>query len=1209
MIGSGSRTPKNWKERELVPAAGCSSPRQQSAYGGLWQTAVTGAAIVLALQCLRGDVYTFTAQDGLNAAQVADIAESPDGNIWVGSTGGAYEFDGRWIHHSETNGPGGRVVLAIEADRAGTVWVGSENGIYRWATNRWDHFEEARMGRGKLFWGTGLGCTPNGGVWLTGADHRIHRYQDGSWKSYGTEAGLPDDFGTSLTCDARGQVWVTFEMGDVARFDGEAWRVWKVEERPWKQGKWGDTVYATSVAVDHRNNVWVGTWDGLYVFDGERWQDKSPRALTAGEGLCVVCVTADRYGRVWYSSFSQGVFSFDRESWHRLNRANYSLPGDFMQTLFPDSRNYLWIAERDAGLHRLALGARATPLRLQDLQLVAHQVARTAEGDMWVATGYSWVSTYLHHGADLRRYRPDSSVEIYGKGASNLLTKEIRGLELGPDGTLWLATACGLLRWEENRFRPCSLTVGDELRFSGVAYRADPADVGQKEAWFRSSGRSEEWSHLESPVWPTADYGLRKPDAIGWYCLRFEMPRAYTGWELLFVGGQAHDQDEVYCNGEQIGGSSIYTRGNMADIVYVVPSSAVRAGVENSLHIRLQGTLQPATILQQPRLMPIRRLTEAMDLTSLAVDQLGRVWVSTSTGQLARYEEGSWTEPPLFLPELSTNSFRPPCLHVDRQGFLWIGSEGALKVLPPGAKAAVQPEDHPGITPAFPHLEGVRCIGEDRTGILWFATDVGLGKWSRSTWQFAPWPFPAHWRSSVCLAFGAQNRVWAGTCCKDLVVYDGRRWSIADVFRRAGPGIRDLAVDGEKGIWAASDVGGLSYWPFDSAPPHVKLTSPATQVSSAGKVAFSWEAWDQWQQTPRAELSFDWQLDDGPWTWAGLSNPNLVFLDSLKPGRHKFGVRAVDRDLNYSEPDVILFSVAWPVWRQGWFLGLVGGLATLLGISAVFAWNRHRRLQAAWVELGMSATKLEEANVRLKELDQLKTQFLSNVSHELRTPLTSIKGAADNLLDGIVGELSPAQREYAQLVRASTQRLMPFVDELLDVARIENGRLTLVLGSVEVGHVLQGTVKALQPLALEQQVTLRCEAQDGKMRVRADVDRLSQVLLNLGDNALKFTPPGGTVTVKADVASPGFIRFSVTDTGPGVPEAEQQHIFDKFYQIPGQAQTGRRGAGLGLSIAKGIVEAHGGVMGIESRPGAGSTFWFTVPQAGKSEMENSEPGF
>jgi signal transduction histidine kinase len=273
----------------------------------------------------------------------------------------------------------------------------------------------------------------------------------------------------------------------------------------------------------------------------------------------------------------------------------------------------------------------------------------------------------------------------------------------------------------------------------------------------------------------------------------------------------------------------------------------------------------------------------------------------------------------------------------------------------------------------------------------------------------------------------------------------------------------------------------------------------------------------------------------------------------------------------------------------------VGGLGALLAVSAVFAWNRHRQLKAAWVDLGTSTMAVEKANAQLRELDQLKTQFLSNVSHELRTPLTSIKGSADNLLDGIVGELSLPQREYVELIRAGTHRLIPFVDDLLDLSRIENGRIELARQPVLVDQVLEQTVKGLQPLASEQQVTLRLERPGTRLTVQADADRISQVITNLVGNALRYTPAGGTVTVSAEQADSAFARISVADTGSGIPEDEQDRIFEKFYQVQGQALPRHHGAGLGLSIAKGLVEAHGGAIGVKNNPGGGSVFWCTLP--------------
>jgi signal transduction histidine kinase/ligand-binding sensor domain-containing protein len=1162
--------------------------------GRALQRAALGVLLLSVTHTGRGGaLVTYTTHDGFEGGGVGPIAEAPNGNIWVGAAAGVFEFDGQWIAHAEAGGPEHDSIYGLDVDRAGNLWAANGKGVYRWDSARWQLYKEVRLGSARLRAQTGLRCAPNGEVWVTGADRRIYRFRAGTWHSYGLEAGLPDDYGTSVACDQRSYPWVTFELGDVARFDGQSWRVWTSTERPWNRSRWGGTVYATSIAVDRRTNVWVGTWDGVFVFDGEQWRENSPRVLSEAEELCIQSVATDPGGRVWVGSFSQGVFYFDGDRWRHLSRENYALPGDFVITVFADSRDHLWVSDRGARVHRLAFGEEATALTRQNARESALRVVRTGTGDLWVATGYSWVSSYLYGGAELRRYRANGALEIFTAGVSNLLTKEVRDLKLGPDGTLWVATACGLFRWDQTEFVPCSVRAGKELAFSGCAYRADPTDQGRKEKWFLSPGKGEGWSELELPVWPKPDYGLVKRDSAGWYCVRFDVPRSCEGWDLLFLAGQANDEDEVYFNGSRIGSSSMQTRQDMADIIYVVPHTLVRAGAENLLHIRLRGTLQPATTLQKPRLTPIQRLTEAMDLTAMAVDREGRVWVSTRTGQFACYDGRSWAALLISMPEFAHERFSAPCLLVDQHGCFWVGSSNVLMALPRGAKRAVEPASLPEMRGGFPRLRSMRALGEDRSGALWFATDAGLGKWSDSTWSFAEWPFMPHKQMRVCLAFDSRGRVWVGSCCRELLAFNGQNWSAEASVGLPGQGISNLALDGERGLWIASRSGGLSYHHFDVAAPHVKLTAPPTQVSSAGKVMLSWEGWDQWQETLREDLRYIWRLDKGP--WSEPQSTTIAFLDSLKPGPHQFAVKALDRDLNESEASLAAFSVAWPVWKQGWFLGLVGGLALLAVLSAAFALSRHQRLKAACADLGTSTVALEKANAKLRELDELKTQFLSNVSHELRTPLTSIKGSADNLLDGIVGELSRPQREYVELIRTGTHRLIPFVEDLLDLSRIENDRMELVRQPIQVDRLLEQTVKGLQSLASEQQITLRLEQRGTQLTVQVDADRISQVITNLVENALRYTPAGGTVTIAAEQADSAYARILVTDTGSGIPEGEQGRIFEKFYQVQGQALPRHHGAGLGLSIAKGIVEAHAGSIGVKNNPDGGSVFWFTLP--------------
>ncbi len=239
--------------------------------------------------------------------------------------------------------------------------------------------------------------------------------------------------------------------------------------------------------------------------------------------------------------------------------------------------------------------------------------------------------------------------------------------------------------------------------------------------------------------------------------------------------------------------------------------------------------------------------------------------------------------------------------------------------------------------------------------------------------------------------------------------------------------------------------------------------------------------------------------------------------------------------------------------------------------------------------------ELEVSFARLQELDRLKSEFLSNVSHELRTPLNAIKGSIDNLLDGAAGPVAGEQRTVLARAKGSADRLVRLVNDLLDLARIEAGKVELSRRPVRLREAVTEALDAARPLAEERHLRLEFTAPAQEVLVSADRDRLHQVLMNLLSNAIKFSPPGARVWVEVAREGAEVARTDVRDEGEGIPEAEQERIFDKFQQVSPGPSGKRAGSGLGLAIAKSLIELQGGRIWVRSSPGQGSTFSFTLP--------------
>ncbi len=298
-----------------------------------------------------------------------------------------------------------------------------------------------------------------------------------------------------------------------------------------------------------------------------------------------------------------------------------------------------------------------------------------------------------------------------------------------------------------------------------------------------------------------------------------------------------------------------------------------------------------------------------------------------------------------------------------------------------------------------------------------------------------------------------------------------------------------------------------------------------------------------------------------------------------------------------------------PILRQGELTGMVylennllpGAFTaerlTVLEVLASQAAISLENAEHARLQISEQAARAEAVSAR--ELDRLRAQFISSISHELRTPLTSILGYLEFLEDEIGGTLTPEQRGYVEQVQRGTARLERLISDLLDAARVDAGTFRLKLEDLDFAGIVRESAASFKPQILEARLLLTVDTPSGRLPVVGDEQRLGQVLMNLIHNAIKFTPPGGSVKVR--VGTDGDrVRCEVQDSGAGIAAQDIPKLFGRFAQLESGVRMGG-GTGLGLNIAKAIVEAHSGRIGVESEPGQGSTFWFTLPVAGPVE--------
>lgn len=295
---------------------------------------------------------------------------------------------------------------------------------------------------------------------------------------------------------------------------------------------------------------------------------------------------------------------------------------------------------------------------------------------------------------------------------------------------------------------------------------------------------------------------------------------------------------------------------------------------------------------------------------------------------------------------------------------------------------------------------------------------------------------------------------------------------------------------------------------------------------------------------------------------------------------------------------------------------LRGALDLILfsGHKALLTTNMHlATVRESYRELKQKNEDLQEAYERLKELDRLKSNFLATVSHELRTPLTSIIGYSEMLLEAIAGDLTDEQKEFVQTIHEKGDQLLQLISGLLDLSKLESGTMSITRSEVDAGELIRDVAQTLQPTARKKGVEVVATA-DGELPLLwADPSRLRQVLLNLSENAIKFTPENGTVVISAhptvmapteDEEDAGLVLLTgtrpavelrVADSGIGIPSDEREKVFDAFYQVDSSSTREAGGTGLGLSIVKRLVDAHDGVIRVEENEPRGTVFSVTIP--------------
>ncbi|CAH0281988.1 ATP-binding protein [Stenotrophomonas indicatrix] len=996
--------------------------------------------------------------------------------------------------------------------------------------------------------------------------------------------GLPSNTVNRMAEDRYGYLWIATNDG-LARYDGRNYRIWRSEDGLRDNRIW-------SVLVDARNELWIGTENaGLVRMSADRRQlrfyDRSSQPLMGSNTVWSLAATPD--GAIWFGTHEGGLYRLDNN--------------DRLQRFLPEANN------------PRSVPAASVPY-----------LATLADGSLWVGTKHG-VARWT--GTDFER--------IGGDLVPSLL---INGLTAEPDGSLWISTLAGAtVRRPDGRFEsvPWTLPAGDQVL--GMMLRDE-----QGGHWLdtRSGlGRGIDGRYQTVPLYSAIARGLVRPNWTGAYEDReggIWLASTNAGlWHLLprwwqFSVFSRLEDDPSSLRNSYVLGTSPSSNGG----VWTVGS-----------HGALDRFNPRTGVIEQHR-----TFVNGMHwLTSVREDRQGQVWVG-STDALMRYdprrgELRRWGRDSGADATMEGNIEAMMTCDGDS---LWLMLAAGLQQRDLDGHVRRQLDNgQDGLQAGQLNLD-VECGPQDR---IWLASSRGLLQWQPDAQRFQPVPgAPA--TAVYALHVGKDGQVWLsedGRLSRYL-------WSQGRLERQAVVGTEQgypaisatgLVVDAQGVAWATSARGlvrvsadGESvrlYGVHDGLPSqefreHTLIASAAGRMvagTPAGVVVFDPEQvrpstrraplviervevrrneqlLDLTHDTPlqiadgdrdlrivarllsfadSASNTYRYRLAgyDPDWVEVGPAGERL--FSRLPPGAYRLEVQARSADHVWSRVQTLEFHVQPPWWRSLSGLLVLASIALLL--TSWFAWLYRRRLQRQHAyQLALHKQDLAE------HASAAKTRFLANLGHEIRTPMTGVLGMSELLL---ASPLDPQQRGYTQSIRHAGEHLLHLVNDALDLARIESGRLELQSNAFALNRLLQDLAALMGPLAAQKGLRFILDNQlPAGLQATGDAMRVRQILLNLLSNAVKFTSRGSITLHARCEEGPRGLHFEVRDTGPGISQEQQQRLFRRFEQADGArtaAQYG--GSGLGLAICRELALAMQGRIRVESQLGSGTCFGVSLP--------------